>query len=133
MAGETVITHSVRLSWTGMGSASLSGTISRTADAEDNRIIPLTGSQADKEVNMNITASRMKMLFILATKAALIENNDSGTPVDTITLAGTVPYWWDATSGIANPFTEDVTKLYLSNLSGDAAQVDIRVLYDSTP
>jgi hypothetical protein len=70
---------------------------------------------------------------MLTSRDVEIRTNALSAPDDTIALKATVPLWWTATGGAPNPFTDDVQRIFISNVGTLEAQVDLRMLYDSTP
>lgn len=130
----TAYTATVRLTYTDGSATAVGGTVTQTADAIIDRIIPLTAGQVDQEVDIDFVYTRLKEFFAISTQDATIETNATDhASGDIITLKAGVPFWWSSTSGVANPFAFSVTKMYLTNSSSTAvAQVNINCLYDST-
>jgi hypothetical protein len=71
---------------------------------------------------------------IYASKAVTIKTNNSGTPVDTITLEDAEAIVWgnDEPDGVACPFTQDVTALYVTNAGSAASTLKIAFGTDVT-
>lgn len=131
----TAINHTVRLSCTG-GASTVSGTIVETADAEANQIISVGSTGTDVEVSVAFPFAALKNFFALSTQDLTIETNAiDATGGNTIELVANVPFWYSASAGHTNPFSANVTKMYLTNDSDPAAAatVNIRILYDGTP
>ena len=131
----TVLTHTTRISWaSGSGGTTVSGTVTRTGDGENNRLIALTASETNKLVNFVATVANIKMLVMLSDQDVTVKTNNSGSPADTINLKAGVPLFYADSANLTNPLTVNVTALYLTNTSStEAALVDIKVLLDTTP
>lgn len=129
------ITHTIRISHTGTAGGTISGTVANTADAEDNRSLSIAAATTDKEVDIDIVHTRLVQAFFLSTQDLTIETNATDAAGgDTITLKANVPVWYSTSGGTSgDPFSADVTKMYITNAGATAAQLDIRILYDSTP
>lgn len=125
------ITHTFTLGWARSGE-SISRTVAVSNDSELNADIALTASEANKLVAMAIDVSQMKGLFIDSDVDVTIETNNSGTPVDTISVTANEPVIWFATSPLTNPLGTDVTAIYLTNGDATAGTCKIRVLVDGT-
>jgi hypothetical protein len=128
----TQITHTTRLSWTGMGGLAVAGSLAVAANAEQNRVLAVAGESTDAEFDLDFPFANLKSFFAVSTQDVTIETNDGAAPDDTITLKAGVPFWWAEGNGAENPFTADVASIFITNAGSAAAQVDIRVLYDST-
>ena len=129
-------THSFQRRWTNGNSLPISVSEDVTADAEDNRDIPVPHNTADKVVNLAIDYASLKSIYLSSDKAVTINTNDLETPDDVIELAAGAALCWTPKCGFPNPFTADVTVLHIVNASlsaGDDATITIRVLQDSTP
>jgi hypothetical protein len=65
-----------------------------------------------------------------------IETNSSSAPADTFTLKAGCPLVWYADGGLPNPFSVDVTKIYITNAlltAANDAVVELRMMLDATP
>ncbi len=124
------ITHTTRTQWTSPnGGVEISGTVSETADAEQNRSLAIAAA-ADQEFDLDFLFADLKSVFMLATEAMTVETNATDhAGGDEIELVADVPFAWTASSGLPNPFTANVTKIYVT--AATAGQLDIRILFDS--
>ena len=114
-----------------------------TAEGSDVREVTIPPSTTDKEIDLDFVYSRLKGVLVKATGVAAgttitIKTNSTGAPGDTVTFVtpGCKFYAIDSDSGVfgENPFTADVTRLYVSNPStDDSAAFRISALYDPTP
>lgn len=126
-------THTLTEVWA-QGNNSISKQVSKSADGETNRDITVPDSSSNMLVNFTLDVSELKALYIVCDKAILIETNNSGSPVETITLVANEPLIWHTGLEHANPFgSTDVTALYLTTGAVGEATLQIRALHDSTP
>ena len=130
-------THTIKRSWAS-GSLSLDSNEVIESNSEDNRDIPVPGG-ATAEISINLIAEQVKSVFAVSNIDCTITTNFSAPSEedvgDTIELKATVPYIWSTNSGFTNPFTVDVTSMFLHNGGGEDedATVQLRVLQDSIP
>lgn len=88
--------------------------------------IPDTTSSAGQLVKATFAHADVAAVFLSSTQNLTINTNSDGSPVQSISLTANVPV-------IVNPFTSDVTALYLRNASlTTAATVTIIVLLNSS-
>lgn len=125
-------THTLIMGWAS-GGDNLSKSVVQTADGETNLDIAVPDSSTDLLVAFVADVSQMKSLFLLSDKDVTIETNSGSAADDTIDLKANVPVMWVDGGTLANPLTTDVTALYITNASGSAATVNLRMLIDSTP
>lgn len=104
-----------------------------SAGSEQNIDESIPDSSTDLLVNWTCDYSALKGLFIVSDQDIVLETNDGSSPDNTISLTANVPLLWTAEGYLTNPFTADVTALYVTNASGSAANLKIRSLYDPTP
>ena len=128
------LTHTTTLTWSGTGGATFGGSLSDTADAEDNRNVTISSS-VEVEVDLAISATRLKHLFMLSDGALTIRTNQgtTGTPQDVIALTANSPSSYSASSGTTGPFAGDVTAFFVTTTGAGPTLLRVRVLQDSTP
>lgn len=125
------VTHSIRYSYND-GSETINNTVTETSEAEIN--IDLSAPIAnDTQVAFAAVRSRMKMFFMVSDQDLTVETNSSSAPDDTISLIANVPFIWHNTGPEANPFSADITALFLTNASAAAAAFKLRMVIDATP
>ena len=131
-----MFTHIVSRNWSRNGD-SIVGNQSVEAGGETNRDETIPAETSDVLVAFVLDVSQAKVLYIKSDKDLIIETNSAGSAVNTFTLAAGVPYVWvvgDAamrdTAGAA--VTTDITALYVTNAGEDAAELQIRCLFDPT-
>ncbi len=115
------------------GGVAVSQQTEQSADGEDNRDIEVALDASDLLVNIPIDITELKGFLLLADQDLTLEINHATTPDQTINLTANVPIIWHANSVHANPLDQDVTTIYITNGSGVATTLKIRVLQDSTP
>lgn len=115
------------------GGDTFAKTISAQGDGEDNREIDVPNSTVNMLVDMEVGLSQVKLFEVCSSKAVTLKTNSSSSPQETIALAADKPLVYIPGLGLTAPFSGDVTSIYLSNSSGAAAVVTIKLLFDSTP
>jgi hypothetical protein len=124
--------HKVTRSWS-RGGDTLSITESISVDSEVNLDMQVASATTDGLHALALDVSQMKSMYLYSDRAVTLETNDGTTPGATVALAAGVPRIWSSTSGETNPFgATDVTALYVTNASGAAANIKIRIGVDPT-
>jgi hypothetical protein len=100
--------------YTGTAEVGYDGTVAATTDLV--------------EVDIAWVRANVHALLLYSSQALTIKTNVSGAPVDTVVLAAGQSVVWGSDHLEANPVAHDVTKLFLSNDTANAATVKIRVL-----
>jgi hypothetical protein len=111
--------------------------ISKTETVSVESVIALDVAVANAVTDglhaLAIDVSQMKTLFMSSTKDVTLETNDGSSPAATVALKAGIPRVWSLASGETNPFgSTDVTALYITNASGAAADIQIRIGVDPT-
>lgn len=125
------ITHTTRLTWTSPGGVDITASVSESADAEQNRELAIAASTPDQQFDLDFAFADLKSIFMLADQDLTIETNDGTTPDDTISLVAGVPFWWCDSSGLPNPFSADISAIFVTNAEAETATLKIRALFDS--
>lgn len=95
--------------------------------------IALTSNQSDKEVDFDSDKDLIKGFAVECVGAIKIETNATdATGGNTINVPAGGMSWMEG-DVLPCPFTQDVTKLYITDMGGAANSVKIRVLRDATP
>jgi hypothetical protein len=124
--------HKVTRSWARGGDA-LSITESIVVEQEVNMDFQVANAVTDGLHALTLDVSQMKTMYLYSDRAVTLQTNDGTTPDATVTLAAGIPNVWSSTSGATNPFgSTDVTELYITNASGAAANIKIRIGVDPT-
>lgn len=84
----------------------------------------------DQLLSVAFVLAKLKVFIMVSSTAMTVKTNDSGSPQETLTLAAGVPFVYVPGAGLASPFDDDVTALYVTNTG--ASQVQVRVGVDAT-
>jgi hypothetical protein len=128
----TDFSESVRIVWTGPGSASLSGTVTKTNTGEGGLSIPVPATTSNLQINLVMDVSQIALMYMKSTVDMTLKTNSIGSPTNNITLAAGVPQHYLSSSGMTLQCTGDVTTAYVSNAGAVDGTFDIRFLYDAT-
>ena len=126
------ISHIVTLAWTRQGEQ-LTQNVTLTADTEVNGDIAVPATTTDLEAIVAFDKTKVKSVFVHSDQDVTVETNSGSAPGNTITLTANTPLVWFPAMPLANPFTVDVTKFYITNAGASAAVVKYRILVDGTP
>lgn len=114
-----------------------SGTVSKQTSYSGSGSLEISESVADSETDYDIVASidvtAVKSFYIVSDQDVTVETNSGSEPDDTLSLVAGVPYYWNTDSYDSFLLTADVTVLYVTNASGATANIEIRVIQDTTP
>jgi len=112
-----------------------SKTITQESIISVSKSIP--DSTTDMEITFDVPYSQLKAIFIGTDGDLTMEVNHPGgtsTAADqTFTFAADQPLVWADGDPLDNPITQDIDKLYVSNSSGAAVQLEIRAMLDASP
>jgi hypothetical protein len=95
-----------------------------------NESIP--GESTDLAVALAFAYAKLQAILLVSDQALTLEFNNSTTGVPTITMAAGVPFLWFVGSNLDNPFTENVTVLYVTNAGSAAALLEGILIVDPT-
>lgn len=126
-----MITHTIQVVFTRGSDAPITGTIATVNDSEMNYDLAFTTSESAHLQDFVAAKADMKSIFMLADHDCHCHSNTSGGTVE-ITLKANVPYVWTSASGLANPFSVDLTKLYWDNEYAGATALQFRMLLDQS-
>lgn len=107
------------------------GTSTVSGDAEAKIDMTMPASQTNILYNIAFTYANIKSFALYCAAACTVKTNSSGAPDNTIAIPAGYNICWDTSSIFANPFTADVTKIYVTNTA--EAAFEFKVLYDPTP
>lgn len=129
------ITHTYAPAYrTGSGSVSLP-TETITGDQEINTEVTVPASTTDMEVNIDFAHAALVAVVMKSDKALTVETNaDDATGGNTVTLAANKARIWrtGVDPAAAKPFTQDVTKMYLTNAGSTEASFIMYMVLDQT-
>jgi hypothetical protein len=126
------ITHTIGTTWEN-GTAGVSTRKQITSDSEINVDVVIASATTNGQIVCAIDISELKSIVLNSTKDVTVKTNDGSSPDDTFTLKANNPLVWNSESPTANPFSADITDLYVTNASGADATVQVRALLDVTP
>ncbi len=106
----------------------------QTADQVNNIDASIPDASTDLEVTWEADISAMKTFMMVADGVITVETNSGSSADDTFVLAAGEPIVWSTGQGLVNPLTADVvTNIFVTNASGGAVALKIRMLQDPTP
>ena len=108
-----------------------------TSDTSTDHSKAYADGTTDTLINITIDFSQVKALFIGSDQDVTLETNNpggsSGAADQTFSLKANCPIEWTEDDVETNPITVDVTAMYITNASGETANLEIHALYDATP
>lgn len=94
----------------------------------------IADSTTDQEITFNLDISALKAITMVADQDVTVETNNGSTPGDTFNLKADQPLMWNSgDSYFSNPFSTDVTALFVTNASGSSANLRVEAVEDATP
>ena len=126
-------THRLTRTWQDAGNESVTQQETITADGETNLDVAVPDSSTDLQANLAVDISELQSFYMSSDRDLTVKTNSSGTPDDTIALKANKPLIWTPNCGFSNPFSADLTALFLTNASGTDATLQVRLLQDVTP
>jgi len=129
-----MFTHRRDVSYEGTA-GTLSTYRTQSAESEHEISIDIPAAADQQEVAFALDITQLKGFFMSADGPLTVETNVALAPDDTFSLLENEPVHFLAggTPAEDNPFTVDVTKLFVTNpSSGVAVHLDIRALVDPT-
>lgn len=126
--------HTINLTYqAGASTYSVQDTIESDGEVNYDSVPDIPDATTNKEVDVAFALAKLKAIYLYASQDVTVKTNSTGSPDDTISLVAEKPLVWYTGGSFANPFTADVTKLYITNASGSDATVRLRALVDVTP
>jgi len=125
-------THTLTLKWTD-GVNSIQDVVSKTGSGKQGIAEAIADSETDYEIAFALDISEIEAIYIVCDQDVTLETNSGSEADDTLALVADEPVlYWDG-GPIANPFTENITAIFITNASGSTANLQIEALYDATP
>lgn len=90
--------------------------------------IQVADGATDVEIPIAFAVASVEVFHLHSDQALTIKTNDSGTPVDTFSPKQNVAYVFTKDGYDTFKFTTDVTKIFVTNASGNAARLQIKLL-----
>lgn len=114
-----------------------SGTLSNgkaySGDGETLLSPVVPDASTDFDIAVAIDISQIQSISLVSDQEVLVQTNNGSSPDDEFTLKAGVMKQWTTDSYEDLFLTADVTVLYVTNASGEDAQLELRIVYDSTP
>ena len=121
-------THSIGVTYKTAEGTITSTTDTYTADAEYALDDQVAASTTNKEFDLSLTKANIKSMVLYSDQAVTILTNSTGAPSDTIQLAAKLQLVWNTDSHFSIPFSANVTKFFVTNAGGVAANIKFRFL-----
>lgn len=124
------MTHTLTLGWA-RNSETIAGTINSavTGEANVDPVVPAT--TVNQAVVIAVTIADVADVFVMSDQDVTLLTNSTGSPAETINLKAGKPVLWYTNCGWTNPFSHNITAIYLSNAGAKSANVKIRFGYNS--
>lgn len=125
----TFFTHTHGITYKNDAGTITSTTNTYTGNAEINYEAVIPVSTTNQAVTIDFTRAHIVSFVLYASNPVTIKTNSTTTPGNTIALAAKQQIVWATDHVEADPFTVDVTEIFITNASATlTAQVEIRVL-----
>jgi len=126
-------THTVQVNHD-RGNISVNARLEHSGGGELNIDETVPTPSTDMLVAATVDVSQIVSAMIMADQDITLYTNDLGTgaPDDTFVLAANNPLVWNNASPTANPFSADITALYVTNASGTETTLQALFLTDPT-
>lgn len=121
------VTYTTSIKTASSGGGSVSGQYTETGATESNIDENYPAASTNTLLTIAFNYANIQNIELVASQDMTIKTNSSGAPDDTINLkAGNPLVWSKSASYFANPFTANVTALYITCVS--AASLKGRIL-----
>ncbi len=118
----------------GDGASALKNSHSIDAQGFQEIEVPIGALATDTEIALVVDVSQVTFFWMFCDGAVQIETNAvNAAGGQTIQLGASKNFIWESGSGIANPLTLDITKIFVTNAVNTARTLKIRYKYDATP
>ncbi len=122
--------------WT-EGTKTVSQTNNYTDEASVSLDVAVDDGATDQESTYTLDISELKAFYMVADQDMTVETNAANGSVDVFGLIAGEPMVWTSirehATRMPNPFSTDVTALFLTNASGTNGTFKLRELHDTTP
>lgn len=123
--------HKTTYEFTRGGVGRVTGSIETTGNGETNRNVAAPAATVT-EVDVDFAFADLKRVLVISDKDFSLKTNSSGSPADTIAIKAGKPFVWEADTGyFDNPFTVDVTSIFIDNGAGAVANVQMYFLVNA--
>lgn len=125
------VTHRIQFRFQ-KGNDVIDKTVVSASGAENNLDEAIPDATTDGLVAWACDLTQMKSIYMVSDQDLSIDTNSAHPGTDEFELKANEPLVWTENCGLANPFSADVTALYVTNSSGSTANLKIRKLEDPT-
>lgn len=122
------LTHTVSQSYAGGSGLLIATSQVLTGSTEQDISVSATAGWTNHQITCAFAHSSLQAFIAYCDQAVTLDFNSTGSPAPQIVLAAGVPYIWYSGCGFANPFSADVTTLYVTNSGGTNGNLTIRAL-----
>ncbi len=125
-----VFTHSITKGYKTDEGTVTSVVTSITGNAEEGLETTLAVGATNQLFTVAITKTQILSVCLFCSTSCTVKTNSSSTPQDTIAISagGQVVYEGAGAAGPANPFSGNITALYVTNNDAKAGNFKLRVL-----
>jgi len=131
------VSHVFSRSWKRSDGSAVNYEKTVTSDTSTDHSKAYADGTVDQLINIAIDFSETKGLMIGSDQDVTLETNHpgggSGAADQTFNLKANCPIEWTEDDVETNPITVDVTAIYITNNSGETANLEIHDLHDATP
>ena len=121
------ITHKLQQSVkSSSGSTSLSGYDAETGNSEIGVDETFPAASTNATLTLALTVANLQAVFIVCSQNCTLKTNSTSSPGNTLNLVAGIPLAWGVSSGLANPFTSNVTVVYVT--CSPACRVQMKIL-----
>lgn len=118
--------HTLTKTWKNSDGKTLQRSVQRTFPGEINKAASVANGVSNQLVPVTINLADMGMYYITSDVDVTLKTNSSGSPTDNFLLKAGKALEWEDEGYFANKFTGNITAIYLTNASGQQANVEIR-------
>ena len=119
------ITHTITRSFATSQGNPTTAEKTETINSESQYSESIADSTTDEEAPFLVDVSAAKTIMLNSDQDVTLEFNDGTTPDQTINLKANCPVIWHEDDVASCPIDQDTTKVFITNSSGSAAQVDL--------
>lgn len=92
---------------------------------------PIPNASTNLALNIQFPHASLQSFFLTTDQAVTVKVNSTGSPSNTFTLAAGASVAFYVGGGTANPFSVDVIEIYVTNASGQTANLFLEAVYNA--
>ena len=123
-----MFTHSITQGYSDSAGSVKTVTTNFTGQALEGWDGVVAAGATNAPIDADWVNANVQSLMIWSDQAVTVKTNSSSSPAQTITLLANQMIEYGVGIGLTNPFTTDVTALFVSNAGGVNANFKLRVL-----